>query len=159
MATYERRVRVDAPLADVWDFHSTIRGLEALTPDWMHLRVEKVIGPDGERDPEIMDAGSTAITSVQPLGVGPRQRWISEIVERREADDFAVFRDVMSEGPFAEWEHTHAFYRDGDGTVLRDTVSYQLRGCAIGRALSPLGRVGLEPMFRYRHRKTKELLE
>jgi hypothetical protein len=38
-------------------------------------------------------------------------------------------------------------------------VEYELPGGALGRAVSPLGWVGFEPMFRGRHKKTKELLE
>jgi len=49
MPTYERETTVDSPFDDVWAFHSQVSGLEAVTPDWLDLRVERVIGPDGER--------------------------------------------------------------------------------------------------------------
>ena len=51
------------------------------------------------------------------------------------------------------------FFADDGATVLSDRVEYQLPGGAVGRAVSPLGWVGFEPMFRGRHGKTKELLE
>jgi ligand-binding SRPBCC domain-containing protein len=38
-------------------------------------------------------------------------------------------------------------------------VEYALPFGALGDAVGPLARVGLEPMFRYRHRRTRELLE
>ncbi|MFD1526162.1 cyclase, partial [Halolamina salina] len=38
-------------------------------------------------------------------------------------------------------------------------VVYRLPLGGLGRALGPLGVVGFEPMFRYRHRQTKKLLE
>jgi len=158
MHSYERSVRIDAPLSEVWEFHSTERGLEALTPAWMHLRVEDVRGPDDEPNPEILEAGSRLRCSVQPFGVGPRQRWTSEIVEREEREGSAYFRDVMHDGPFVEWEHTHSFFADGEGTVLRDHVRYELPLGAVGRALGPVAVVGFAPMFRFRHRRTRELL-
>jgi len=47
MATFERELRVRAPFEDVWEFHSTIDGLQALTPRWANLRVEAVQYPEG----------------------------------------------------------------------------------------------------------------
>ena len=159
MPTYERSVRVDAPFEEVWDFHSTENGLVALTPGWMNIRIDAVRGPDGEPDPEVLGAGSVVESSVQPFGVGPRQSWDSDIVARERQDGAAYFRDVMSDGPFREWTHTHMFYADDGATVVRDRVEYALPFGALGDAVGPLARVGLEPMFRYRHRRTKELLE
>lgn len=160
MDTYERQVRVDAPLSAVWDFHATGDGLVALTPDWMNIRIEEQRGPDGEPDPDELTAGSVVVSSIRPFGVGPRQRWVSDIVERREGDDEAMFRDEMREGPFPHWVHTHTFRADGDdATIVHDHVEYELPGGPLGRAVGPLGLLGFEPMFRYRHRKTRELLE
>ncbi len=159
MQRYERSVRVRAPLSEVWEFHSTTDGLEALTPDWMGLVIEDVRGPDGEADPEVLDVGSVITSSVQPFGIGPRQRWLSEIVARDHDEGSAYFRDEMVDGPFEEWTHTHLFYADGSETIVRDRVEYELPLGTLGRAAGPLAVVGFEPMFRYRHRRTKTLLE
>lgn len=159
MPTYQREVRVGAPLDEVWEFHSRIEGLEALTPDWMHLRVEEVRRPDGrERDDGVLDDGTAVRMSLRPFGVGPRQRWISRITRREEGDGTAVFEDVMDEGPFPEWHHAHQFYAISDGrTLIRDRVEYELP--VVGGLLGPLGWIGFEPMFRDRHRRTKRILE
>lgn len=159
MARYEREVRVDAPLEDVWAFHSRTDGLEALTPDWMGLRVEQVIGPDGEPDPDVLAEGSELTLSMQPFGVGPRQHWTSLITGRERTAGAAVFRDEMIDGPFDRWIHTHSFYADGGSTLVRDRVEYALPMGGLGDALEPFSRVGFEPMFRHRHRTTKALLE
>jgi len=159
MATYERSVRVEAPFEAVWEFHSDESGLVALTPEWMHLEVEEIRGPDGEQNPDVLETGSILRSSVRPFGVGPRQRWTSEIVAREREDGSAYFRDVMTDGPFPEWEHTHQFYADGEATLCRDHLEYELPMGSLGRGLSPLAVVGFEPFFRYRHRKTRELLE
>ncbi|MXR42234.1 cyclase [Halobaculum sp. WSA2] len=161
MSTYRRRVRVAAPLDEVWEFHSDISGLEALTPGFMNLRVERVVGPDGEPDPDALLAGTDIEMSARPFGVGPRQTWTSRIEDREEDldDGRASFVDSMEGGPFPMWRHTHRFYERGDSTVVDDEVRYELPGGALGRTVSPLGWVGFEPMFRYRHRTTRELLE
>jgi ligand-binding SRPBCC domain-containing protein len=159
MPTYERSVRVFAPFEEVWDFHSTEKGLVALTPGWMNIRIEETRDPDGNPDPDVLEAGSVVESSVRPFGVGPRQSWVSDIVAREHSGGSAYFRDVMSDGPFREWTHTHMFYADNGATIVRDRVEYELPFGGLGRALGPLAVVGLDPMFRYRHRKTKELLE
>ncbi|MFC7070693.1 SRPBCC family protein [Halobaculum lipolyticum] len=160
MATYRRRVRVAAPFDEVWAFHSRIAGLEALTPGFMNLRVDRVVGPDGEEDPEVLEAGTEIEMSMRPFGVGPRQPWTSVIEERTAGDGEASFVDTMAEGPFPTWRHTHRFYAAGDdATVVDDRVEYELPGGSLGRAASPLGWVGFEPMFRYRHRETRKRLE
>jgi len=159
MAVYRRRTRVAAPLSRVWEFHSTPEGLRALTPSFVRLRVEAVRGPDGEPDPDVLTAGSELHLSVRPFGVGPRQRFASRIVAREEDEGSAWFRDAMVEGPLETWEHTHHFFADGDTTVVDDRVEYELPFGAVGEALDPLAAVGFEPMFRHRHRRTRELLE
>jgi ligand-binding SRPBCC domain-containing protein len=161
MATYRRESRIDAPFEEVWAFHATVEGLEALTPGFMNLDVERVTGPDGERldVTDVLEVGSRIELSVRPFGVGPRRRMVSVIDARERDDDSGSFRDVMESGPFPRWEHTHRFVGDGEGTWLVDRVEYALPGGPLGELGAPLGRVGLEPMFRGRHRTTKRLLE
>ena len=159
MATYSRRIRIDAPLAAVWAFHGQIDGLEALTPGWMGLGVEDVVGPDGEHDPPELLAGSEITMASQPFGVAPESRWLSRIINREAGEGYRMFRDDMVGGPFALWVHTHEFYGDGEETVLVDTVEYELPAGPVGPLVDRLAVVGFEPMFRYRHRQTKELLE
>jgi len=159
MPTYERSSRVVAPFEEVWGFHSDERGLVALTPGWMNLEIESVRGPGGDPDPDVLEAGSVVESSVRPFGVGPRQSWVSDITARGRSGGTAYFRDVMSDGPFRRWVHTHMFYADGETTVVRDRVEYELPLGSVGKALGPLAVVGFAPMFRYRHRKTRELLE
>ncbi|QSW98520.1 SRPBCC family protein [Haloterrigena alkaliphila] len=162
MPTYERRTTVDAPLEEVWEFHSRVEGLEAVTPDWMGLRVEAVLGPDGRPDPDVLEVGTELALSIRPLGIGPRQHWTSLITDRDRRDDGAYFRDEMVYGPFERWEHTHAFSADGERTVLRDRVVYELpvlgRG-PLAEVTTPFSQAGFEAMFRGRHRATKARLE
>lgn len=159
MPTYRRRTRVAAPLDEVWSFHSRISGLEALTPGFVNLRVESVVGPDGEADPEVLEPGTRIRMSLRPFGLGPRQSWTSVVVDREETDGAAYFADEMEDGPFPEWRHTHRFYGDGDFTAIVDEVEYRLPGGPLGDAAGAFGDVGFEPMFRHRHRRTRELLE
>ena len=159
MSTYQRSVRVAAPLERVWEFHSTENGLKALTPDWMGMTVKSVTGPDGEPNPTVLEAGSVLEIAVQPFEIGPPRQWTSEITARERGDGSAYFTDIMTDGPFSEWEHTHLFYADGDETILTDTIEYELPLGPVRGVAGHLAVVGFEPMFRYRHRQTKKLLE
>lgn len=159
MPRYQRSVRVAAPFETVWDFHSTTDGLEAVTPKWMNIRIDSVFGPDGDPDPDILEAGAVVEASVRPFDVGPRQDWRSEITARERSDGTAYFTDVMHDGPFEYWEHTHLFYADGDATLVRDSIEYELPFGILGDIAGPFAKVGFEPMFRFRHRRTRELLE
>lgn len=157
MAVYERRCRVAAPLADVWQFYSRVDGLLAVTPSWMHLRVEASRGPDGEPDPDVLEEGAEVTVSVRPFGVGPRRRWTSRIEARERRDEAAWFRDVMIDGPFPRWVHTHRFHAHGRETTVIDRVEYRLP--LVSGAVSALGRPFFEPLFAYRHLRTRQLLE
>ncbi|QLG62562.1 SRPBCC family protein [Halorarum salinum] len=159
MSRYRRTVRVNAPFDEVWAFHRRVSGLEAVTPGFVNLRVERVVGPDGEEDPGPLEVGSRIELVARPFGVGPRQSWTSRIVELEAGAHDAYFVDVMEDGPFPEWRHAHRLRADGDGTVVHDDVHYRLPGGVLGRAAGPFAVVGFEPMFRYRHRRTRALLE
>lgn len=165
MAVFERETTVRTPLETVWAFHSTVDGLAALTPDWLHLQVHAIEGPDRESRQDVRDgassvleAGSTVDLSVRPFGRGPRQHWRSEILTRRREAGAALFRDRMVEGPFDEWVHTHAFYAADGGTRIRDRVEYALSAAPLGGIVDRFAVAGLAPTFRYRHRRTRELL-
>lgn len=158
MPVFTRHTRVRAPLESVWAFHSSVEGLVALTPGFVGLRVERVVDADGEPvDRDSLEAGTRVGISVRPFGVGPRRGWTSVIVERTEETDAGVFVDEMRDGPFPRWRHTHAFYADGPETLIRDRVEYELPPTF--DRLERFGALGFEPVFRYRHWRTKEELE
>jgi len=159
MPVFEAETHVDAPLDEVWDFHSRIDGLIDLTPDWMGMSIGDVVGPDGEPDPGILEEGSRVDVSLKPFGVIPGFSWTSVILERGRTEETAEFKDEMVEGPFKKWVHTHSFEATNDGTVVRDRVEFELPLWMLGRFGSPFFRLNAGRMFSQRHKKTKEILE
>ncbi|KAB1196089.1 MULTISPECIES: SRPBCC family protein [Haloferax] len=159
MPVYQRRTRVAAPLERVWEFHSDISGLEALTPEWMNLEIVAVRTPEGTDDAAGLVAGTEIEMSMRPFGVGPRQQWVSRILDRQEGETTAWFRDDMVGGPFRKWVHTHRFAADGEETIIEDRVEYELPFGPLGDAAGLFGGVGFEPMFRERHKRTKAAVE
>jgi ligand-binding SRPBCC domain-containing protein len=83
-------------------------------------------------------------------------RWRTEIVLWNPPRRFV---DVQRSGPYALWHHTHAFERDGEGTIMRDVVRYALPLGALG-ALAHVAFVGrdLERIFAFRQREVARLL-
>lgn len=159
MATFEHESWVSAPLDAVWAFHDRSDGLVALTPRWANLRVERVVGPDGEPDPDVLEVGSRLELSVRPFGVGPPQRTVSEITARERDGGTAYFRDAMVAGPFPEWEHTHLFYADGGRTLCRDRIEYRTPTGPLSPVADEVAKAGFEAAFRYRHRALRRHVE
>ena len=63
------------------------------------------------------------------------------------------FRDILLQGPFARFEHTHSFYADSATTSsLEDTIEYELPMGAVGSfAGGWYASSTLDQVFRYRH--------
>jgi ligand-binding SRPBCC domain-containing protein len=171
MARFRRSTWIDAPLETVWESHSHISGLLAVTPSWLDLRVEELRDDSGEpveTDAELL-TGYEIDLSLKPLGVGPRQHWTSRIVTRERisreesADtagmDTAMFRDRMVRGPMAHWEHTHRFEAVDGGTRMIDDIEYRLPPGRLGAAVSDVAKLGLAPAFWYRHRTSRRQYE
>lgn len=127
MAYISDAVHVAASLDEVWHFFSVPQNLVLLTPPDQHLRVDA-----GGRDP--LQEGAVIRVSVAPVA-RIRMRWKTVIgaVMPPGPDGVAWFRDTQEQGPFARWDHLHAFKAHPDGgTVIVDQVDYQV----------PMGRVG-----------------
>ena len=159
MAQYRRETIIEAPLADLWEFHSSIDGITAISPGWLGLNVISSRGPGGEPDPDVLEPGSEVTLSIRPLGIVPGGSMTSRITERVKTENRAWFCDEMVDGPFSQWSHRHEFQRIEGGTRMIDLVTYALPPGRVGRTISPIARIALTPMFRDRHRRTKALLE
>lgn len=130
----------------VYAFHAKPDALTRLTPPWENAHVIEDPG-------SIEQVGSRVKIR---LRVGPfSQTWTAE---HTACEPGRVFRDVMVEGPFRRWEHTHLFIPDGENkSWLQDRVEYEF----------PLGWFGklvgggytqrrLSRMFAWRHKVTAD---
>lgn len=144
----ERAQRLELPLERVFEFYAQARNLEALTPPWMGFTV---LTPEPIR----MRAGALIDYRLKLHGVPLRWRTRIEVWEPPER-----FVDIQLRGPYALWEHTHTFERDGEqAVVIKDHVRYAL-------PLGPLGEIAhaafvgrdLRRVFDYRERAVAERL-
>ena len=154
MAVFQRQTRIAAPLERVWSFHSTIAGLERLTPSMADLRVEDIRLPEGSEG-DVLVEGTEIDLSVRPVPFGARTEFTSIIVEREEGDGEAFFIDEMRGGPMAEWRHVHSFTAAGEQTLLDDHITFKT---GHGDLVDEATRLGMAVGFAYRHRRTREIL-
>lgn len=138
-----RSVALPVSAADAFAWHERTGAFERLSPPWADVRV-------AERTGGVLDGAR--VTLALPFGV----RWT---LEHRDVVAGRQFRDVQVAGPFARWEHTHAFSDDGGASRLEDRIEYAL-------PLGPLGTLGagaleshLAALFAWRHRVTRLDLE
>lgn len=118
--TFRAEQRIDRPLPVVFDFFSRAANLEAITPPWLQF---SILG---------IEPTEVAVGTVIPYRLrlhGIPLIWVSQI---EEFEPERVFVDRQLIGPYKQWLHRHEFEADGEGTVIRDIVRYEL----------PLGRLG-----------------
>jgi ligand-binding SRPBCC domain-containing protein len=145
MPTFDFTFTVNAPLADVREFHRDTSALKRLTPP-----------------PTIVQ-----LHDVEPLGEGSVSRftlWVGPLPLRWTAVHRDVsergFTDVQREGPAGKWEHTHTFRPlSAEQTEIQEHIDYAhkpgFRGL-ITRLL--FARPNLYLMFTYRKLVTRRYL-
>lgn len=143
---YHHRFRVQAPLAEVVNFHRQSASMGAITPPPVIVRIQ--------RAPAILQDGDEMAFT---LWLGPLPiHWVARI----EAVTPAGFADRQLSGPFQVWVHQHSFQPLGEQVTeviddleitLADSWHWKLMG--LGMVFS------LPLLFAYRGWKTKTILE
>ena len=132
---------------DVFAFFSDAFNLEAITPAWLGFRVltPRPIG---------MTAGTFIEYRLRLHGL--RVDWLTRIEIWEPGRRFV---DAQARGPYRLWRHTHLFEDHPEGTLVRDSVSYEI-------PLGPLGELArrlfvrrdLDRIFKYRRLAVAEAL-
>lgn len=135
---FRKRLRVPVPLATLFGWHERPGAFLRMSPPWDRPIVVSHTG--GIRD------GARVVLRVH---AGPLlTTWK---LEHRDYIENRQFRDILLQGPFAEWVHTHAFEADGpDASVLEDHIVYRMPP-VVGGVAQDFANDTLERVFRYRH--------
>lgn len=148
MAEFRRRVRVPVPVSQLFAWHERPGAFLRLSPPWDRPVVVSHVGGirDGAKVELRVHAGPIPTT------------WR---LEHRDYIANQQFRDVLLEGPFSSWVHTHSFEADGDGaSILDDHIVYALPLGALGAAVGGgFANDTLDRVFTYRHAVTVGDLE
>jgi ligand-binding SRPBCC domain-containing protein len=136
MARLESSIILVAPPDQVFAFFADAFNLEELTPSWLRFHVLT-------RPPIAMGVGTRIHYRLRVRGVP--LGWTSEITAWEPPVRFV---DEQVRGPYRRWRHEHRFLAQDRGTLVEDTVEYEVPGGAIIDRL--LVRPDLERIFRYR---------
>lgn len=149
MATHrlQRSQLIEGPVARVAPFFEDPENLARITPPWMHFRITSP-------RPIVMAAGAKIDYTLRVLGLPLRWRTAITLYEPG-----VRFVDEQERGPYRVWRHLHEFVPVEGGTLVRDTVDYEV-------PLGPLGGLArrlyvaraLEEIFDYRQRAVARLL-
>lgn len=135
---------VRAPLEQIFEFFSRARNLEELTPPWLRF---SVLTPE----PIEMRAGTLIEYRLRVRGVP--LRWVSRIEQWQPGRRFV---DRQLKGPYRLWCHTHEFAAEPRGTLIRDSVRYELPFGRLGAlAHAAVVRRDLERVFDYRRQRVE----
>lgn len=137
------------PLQEAWEFFSSPKNLERITPKHMNFRITS-----GE--PEPMYPGQIISYKVSPFP-GMKTNWVTEITH---VEKEKYFVDEQRFGPYKMWHHEHSF-EEREGTVwMRDKVSYKLPFGILGDIAQRLFvRKQLKGIFNYRQQVLDELFK
>jgi len=138
--TLEQTQFLPITLQEAWDFFSTPRNLDEITPEDLGF---KIVYQPGEK----MYEGQIIEYKVM-IAPGIWVPWVTEIKCVEEGRSFV---DEQRFGPYKFWHHLHTFEEKDGGVLMKDLVHYAL-------PLWPFGEIGhglfvrpkLEKVFGFR---------
>ena len=135
------------PRPEVFAFFADAANLEAITPPELHFHIITPL-------PITMQKGAIIDYRLRLRGIP--FAWRTRIAEWESPLRFV---DEQIRGPYALWEHTHTFTTAPDGgTMVQDTVRYQLPLGSLGAMALPLVQRDLTRIFGYREVRVRQLL-
>ncbi|MBP1224677.1 SRPBCC family protein [Flavobacterium sp. 1355] len=138
---------INASIEECWDFFSSPKNLQTITPDDMSFEIHDF---DGKR----MYPGQIITYTLKPL-FGIKINWVTIITVSKEND---YFIDEQRFGPYSFWHHKHFFEPTETGTKMIDIVHYALPFGFLGRIANHIMvKNKLKDIFEYRKNKIEEL--
>lgn len=138
---------VNASIEECWEFFSTPRNLQKMTPKTMGFQIT-------DFDEKNMYPGQIIQYKVSPL-LGIKLVWVTEITI---VEEQRYFVDEQRFGPYTLWHHKHFFEPTENGVKMTDLVHYSLPLGFIGRIMNTLVvKNKLDEIFEYRAKKVNEI--
>ena len=138
--TLEQEQWLPIDLGEAWDFFSSPRNLDQITPDELGFKIESCRS-------DTMHNGQIITYKVMVFpGI-----WVSWVTEIKGVEEGHCFVDEQRIGPYAFWHHRHTFESVEGGVLMKDLVYYAMPFGPIGSLVHALFvRRKLESIFSYR---------
>lgn len=117
---------IDASLDKVWEFFSTPKNLDKITPDDMGFVITS----------DLVDETYEGQMITYDIEILPniKSAWVTEITHFKDREFFV---DEQRFGPYSMWHHEHHFKTIGDNRVMMtDIVTYKLPLGLLGRVIA-----------------------
>ncbi|MEP7093051.1 MAG: SRPBCC family protein [Flavobacterium sp.] len=139
---------LNATIEECWNFFSSPKNLQTITPDNMSFEIQDF---DGKR----MYPGQIITYTLKPL-FGIKINWVTIITVAKENQYFV---DEQRFGPYALWHHKHFFEpTENGGTKMTDIVHYAIPFGYLGRMINKLAvNKKINELFDFRRTKIEEL--
>ncbi|MGA3225332.1 MAG: SRPBCC family protein [Acidobacteriaceae bacterium] len=148
---------VPYPRERVFAFFSDPANLPPLMPGWQHARVERVARP--LLSPASIAAGEGSLITISFRAipwVPVRLEWDAYIAEFHWNESFC---DEQRRGPFKYFRHCHRIWDEANGSVVSDTIEYELPLGMLGELANGLAvKRQIRALFRYRQKMLPDLL-
>ena len=144
----ETTTLIKAPIEDVWEFFSSPKNLNELTPPDLSFEILTNL------DQVKMYPGLIINYKIRPLLNIPL-RWTTEITH---CETPYFFVDEQRFGPYAFWHHQHRFEQTPEGILMTDIVHYALPMGIIGRLMNSMYvQQRVQSIFDYRNQRISQI--
>jgi ligand-binding SRPBCC domain-containing protein len=138
---------INAPCADVCQFHTDTNNLPLITPPWIDTQILQMDTP--------MREGSVVVLKIKRFNISTI--WKMQI-QKQQCPHTVV--DMMLSGPFKHFRHEMIFNQiDESQTKMDEAITIVLPIWYIGALIFPLIKLDMDKIFAFRHEATKRLLD
>jgi ligand-binding SRPBCC domain-containing protein len=144
--TLRFRSRINAPVDDLYHFHTDTRNLPLITPPWIKVKILDLDLP--------LHQGSHITLSITRFFIS--QTWKMMIKEMKQPH---LVCDTAIISPFTSFTHYHFFNQvDDKSSELVDEIHFKLPFYPLSLLFLGFIKHDMKKMFTYRHLRTQELI-